>query len=51
MSKGTAAGAFGLFSGLVVSPLAAQGVFALTGGYVGEFIMAALAPALAGLVT
>lgn len=51
VGESTAAGTFVLFSGFVVSPLAAQGVFALTGGYAGGFIMAAIAPALAALVT
>ncbi len=50
VGESTSAGTFVLFAGYVVSPLAVQGVFALTGGYAGGFVVASLAPALAGML-
>ncbi|UWQ22387.1 MFS transporter [Jannaschia sp. W003] len=51
VGESTAGGTFVLFAGYVVSPIAAQAVFVLTGGYTGVFVATALAPAMAALLT
>lgn len=51
VAESAAGGTFVLFAGYVLSPLAAQAVFVLTGGYAGVFVATAFAPALAALLT
>lgn len=51
VAESTAGGTFVLFAGYVLSPLAAQAIFVLTGGYAGVFVATAFAPALAALLT